>query len=265
MVKGVPGSARVIAWSIVLFALCYMLAPLLVVAGSSLTQSQFLTFPPRGVTLHWYFEVFRSEKYLMATWTSLKLATLVSLLSVTVGTMAAIAFGRFRFKGIDLLSGLFLSPLVLPAIIFGIGLLMVLSIIGTGPTFWGLVLGHLVITLPYVIRTVSAVMARSDLALEEAARTLGANWFQRYWYVVLPQCRQGIIAGAFFAFNVSFDDTVIALFVRSPGVETLPIRIYSELEFSTNPSIAAVSTVMILITVALIFLIERFLGLRRVV
>jgi putative spermidine/putrescine transport system permease protein len=236
-----------------------------VVAGSSLTRSQFLSFPPKGLTLNWYGQVFRSEKYLLAAWTSLRVATLVSFVSVIVGTMASIAFMRFRFRGGEVLALLFLSPLILPTIIFGIGLLMVLSIVGTGPTFWGLVLGHLVITLPYVIRTVSAVLARSDLFIEEAARTMGARWFQRYWYVVIPQCRQGIIAGAFFAFNVSFDDTVIALFVRSPGLETLPIRIYSELEFSTSPSIAAVSTLMILVTVGLIFLIERFLGLKRVV
>ena len=265
MVKGVPFSAKLIAGGLILLALVYMIVPLFMVAASSVTESQFMSFPPKGFSLQWYNEVIHSEKYLESAWTSFKLAGIVVIFSVTIGTMAALSLSRLRFRGSDSLSGLFLSPLILPAIVFAIGLLMFISLLGFEPSFLGLVIGHLVITLPYVIRTVTAVLERSDPFLEEAARTMGANWFMRYWKVVLPQCRQGIAAGAFFAFNISFDDAVIALFIRSPGIETLPIRIYSELEFSTSPAIAAVSTIMILLTVALIFIIERILGIQKVV
>lgn len=242
-----------------------MIVPLFMVVASSVTESQFMSFPPKGFSLKWFIEVFQMEKYLDAAWTSIKLAVTVVVLSVTVGTMAALSLTRFRFRGSEALSGVFLSPLILPAIVFAIGLLMLISLMGFQPSFPVLVAGHLVITLPYVIRTVSAVMSRSDPALEEAARTMGASWFMRYWQVLLPQCRQGIAAGAFFAFNISFDDAVIALFIRSPGIETLPIRIYSELEFSTSPAIAAVSSIMIFLTIMLIFIIDRILGIQKVV
>ncbi len=165
--------------------------------------------------------------------------------------------------GFFLLS-LFLSPLILPSLIFAIGLLIVFSRYGDGPSFTGLVIGHTVITLPYVIRTVSANLADLDPHLDEAARMMGARWWQRYGLVILPQCRTGMAAGAFFVFNISFDDAVVALFMRAPNVETLPMRIYSTLEFSPDPSVAAVSTVMIGMTIVLVLLLERFFGLARV-
>ena len=128
-----------------------------------------------------------------------------------------------------------------------------------------LVVGHVVITVPYVVRTVSAVLVGIDRATEEAARVMGANALQRYWYIILPQAAAGIAAGAFFAFNISFDDAVVAIFLRGPDTETLPIKIYTEIEFSTDPSVAAVSTLMILITVVMIVAVERLIGLRLLV
>jgi putative spermidine/putrescine transport system permease protein len=115
------------------------------------------------------------------------------------------------------------------------------------------------------VRTVGAVMAGIDPATEEAARVMGARWWQRYLYIVLPQCRAGILAGAFFAFTISFDDAVVAIFLRGPDTETLPIKIYTELEFTTDPSVAAVSTLLILLTLLIALLIERLLGLATIV
>ncbi len=265
MISGVPAGARAIAVIIVGAVVIFMLVPLAVVVLSSFSASQFLVFPPRGLSLHWYGAVFGDQAYVAAGWTSLKLAILVTALATLVGTPAAIALTWHRLPGREILAGLFLSPLVLPTLIFGLGLLMVYSIYGNGPSFSGLVVGHLVICIPFVIRTVGAVLGASDPSLHEAARTMGANRLQAYWHVVLPQARPGIAAGAFFAFNISFDDAVVALFLRAPGMETLPIRIYSQLEFSPDPSVAAVSTIMIVITIGLVVLIDRFLGLRRVV
>ena len=235
MVRGLPPFAKLLGGIIMVLVLLYMLVPLAVVIGSSISSSEFLVFPPKGVSLRWYGEILSSDKYLF----------------------------RFRFPGSEALAALFLSALVLPTLIFGIGLLMLFSIYGDGPSFFALVLGHVVITLPYVVRTVGAVLQGADRFTEEAARTMGANVWQRYWYVVLPQCKEGMAAGAFFAFNISFDDAVVALFLRAPGLDTLPLRIYSELEFSPNPSIAAASTVMIGLTVLMILLIERLFGVKK--
>lgn len=264
MVGGIPLSARLVGGLVVVFIVAFMLVPLGVVVGSSVSSSEFLVFPPRGMSLRWYGEILGSEAYLSAAWTSLKLAVVATVISLLIGTPTAIALTRFRFSGSEAVAGLFLSPLVLPTLIFAIGLLMLFSRHGSGPSFAGLVVGHVVITLPYVIRTVGAVLVNVDRHAEEAARTMGANWWRRYWYVVLPQCIEGIAAGAFFAFNISFDDAVIALFMRAPDIETLPLRIYGRLEFSPDPSVAAVSTIMIGLTVLVIVAIERTLGIRSI-
>ncbi|MEZ5879442.1 MAG: ABC transporter permease [Nitratireductor sp.] len=265
MTRATPAGVVWFATFFILAVAAYMLVPLLIVIASSLSTSEFLVFPPPGLSLRWYGEILNSDAYLSAGWTSLKLALITVVVSLSLGTPAAIALSRFRFAGRSFISSIFLSPLLLPSLIFAIGLLMVFSRYGDGPSFLGLVIGHTVITLPYVIRTVSANLADLDPHLDEAARIMGARWWQRYLLVILPQCKTGMAAGGFFVFNISFDDAVIALFMRAPNVETLPMRIYSTLEFSPNPSVAAVSTVMILMTIVLVMLLNRIFGLSNIV
>jgi putative spermidine/putrescine transport system permease protein len=163
----------------------------------------------------------------------------------------------------DGLATFFLSPLVLPSIIYAIGMLMFWSA-AFGPvsivTLW---IGHTVVALPYVVRTTLAVLAESDPFLEEAARTMGAGRLQRLFAVVVPQCLPGLAAGAFFAFNISFDEAVLSLFLRKPGLTTLPVQIYGQLEFSPDPSVAALSSIMIGLTIVLIVIIDRMLGLGK--
>ncbi len=262
MVKGIPVWAKIIAAAVIIITVFYMLTPLVVVMGASLSAGKYLVFPPQGLSLRWYGVVMKSETYLRAGFLSLRIALMVMVIAVLVGTSTAIALTRFRLPAMDLLQGLFLSPLILPTIIFGIGMLMLFSKLVGGASLWAVVAGHVVITIPYVVRTVSAVLVGVDPVTEEAARSMGARWWQRYLYVLLPQCLAGIAAGAFFAFIISFDDAVVALFLRGPDTETLPIKIYTELEFTTDPSVAAVSTLLILITVIIIFSIERLLGLK---
>ena len=264
MTGAVPGFVIVAAVAFAVAIGAFMLIPLLVVIASSVSGSEFLVFPPRGLSLRWYAQVVQSDAYLAAGWTSLKLAFITVVLSLTLGTAAAIALARFAVPGKAFLASLFLSPLILPSLIFAIGLLMVFSRYGDGPSFAGLVVGHTVITIPYVIRTVAASLADMDPHLDEAARMMGARWWQRYGLVILPQCRTGMAAGAFFAFNISFDDAVVALFMRAPDLETLPMRIYSTLEFSPDPSVAAVSTIMIGMTIILVLLLNRVFGLSRI-
>ncbi|MEZ5667289.1 MAG: ABC transporter permease [Alphaproteobacteria bacterium] len=264
MVRRTPPGARLVAWLLTGAILLFMLAPLAVVAGASVSESQFIAFPPNGLSLRWYGAVLTDDAYLGAAGTSLVLALLATVTATAVGTPAAIAIARRRLPGAAAISGLLLSPLILPTIVFAIGLLIVFSRHAGGPSFVSLWLGHSVVTLPYVVRTVVAVLADSDPALEEAARTMGARTWQRYWFVLLPQALGGIAAGAFFAFNISFDEAVVALFLRTPGLETLPLKIYGQLEFSPDPSVAAVSTVMMLLTVALLVAIDRLLGIGKV-
>jgi putative spermidine/putrescine transport system permease protein len=263
MVRAVPPALRLAAWAFVALTAIILLAPLVVVVGVSVSESQFIAFPPAGLTLRWYREVIASDAYLAAAALSLQVAVLVTLAATLVGGAAAIALHRRRLPGSQLLATAFLSPLVLPTIIYAIGMLMLWSAVLGPVSLPTLALSHTVIALPYVVRTTLAVLSEADPFLEEAARTMGAGRLQRLVHVVVPQCLPGLAAGAFFAFNISFDEAVLSLFLRKPGLTTLPVQIYGQLEFSPDPSVAAVSTIMIGVTVLLILVIDRLLGLQR--
>lgn len=263
MVRAVPTPLRVAAVIFLVLTALLLLAPLVVVAGASFSASQFVQFPPDGFSLIWYQKVLSSPDYLSAGWTSLRIALLVTVSATLIGGAAAIAIHRDQLPGSQILSSVFLSPLVLPTIIYAIGMLMLWSSVFGPANFLTLWIGHAVVAIPYVMRTTLAVLSESDPFLEEAARTMGARRLQRLWLVVVPQCMPGLAAGAFFAFNVSFDEAVLSLFLRKPGLTTLPVQIYGQLEFSPDPSVAAVSTIMIAITVILIFCIDRLLGIKN--
>ncbi|MGO3146212.1 MAG: ABC transporter permease [Leucobacter sp.] len=263
MVKSIPTFAKVLAAILIVGVTVYMLFPILVVAGASVGTSRFLTFPPGGFTLDWYEEALTSGTYLEPFRLSLIVGIITAVCSATIGTAAALALTRFKIPGAGAIQAFLMSPLTLPTIILAIGALSIASMTIGAPTIWMLVVIHTVITIPYVMRTVTGVMANRDPFTEEAARTLGASTWDRYRLVVLPIARPGIAAGAFFAFNISFDDAVIALFLRSPQLETLPIAIYGQLEYSTSPAVAAVSTMMVLLTVILIIILEKVIGLGK--
>ena len=259
----VPSWVRIAARIFVAVVVIFLLAPLVVVVGVSFSESQFIAFPPDGLSLRWYQAVLSDSTYTSAFWTSIRIAALVTVASTLVGGAAAIALHRRQLPGSAFLATFFLSPLVLPTIIYAIGMLMFWSMLFGPVSFVTLAIGHTVIAIPYVVRTTLAVLAESDPFLEEAARTMGAGRLQRLLYVVVPQAIPGLGAGAFFAFNISFDEAVLSLFLRKPGLTTLPVQIYGQLEFSPDPSVAAVSTIMIALTVLLILVIDRLLGLQR--
>lgn len=263
MVKRVPTMWKVVSGVLVVFLTLYMLVPLAVVVGASFSESRFLSFPPNGLSLAWYEEAITADYYVEPFQTSVALSLLVALLSGALGTAAALAVTRFDFPGKSAIQGFLMSPLIVPSIILGIGALSFLSTYAQGPSFTALMAAHVVMSIPYVMRTVGGVMARSNRFIEEAARTLGANAWNRYRLVILPAARPGIVAGSFFAFNLSFDDAVVALFLRTPDVQTLPIAIYGRLEFSLDPSVAAVSSLMIVITVVTMVILEKSIGLGK--
>lgn len=264
MVKATPNWLTLFTAALLVLTAGFLITPLLVVVGVSFTAGDYITFPPQGLSLRWYAKVLADGRYTAAALTSLAIAIPVTLTAAVLGAATAIGLYRRVLPGSQAITGLFLAPIVLPSIILGLGLLMLWSrTVGPSSLFTVLV-GHLVLVLPYVIRTTLAVLTTSDPFLEEAARTMGAGPWRSLWRVTVPQCLPGIAAGAFFAFNISFDEAVVSLFLRSPEVVTLPIQIYTQLEFSPDPSIAAVSSLMIALTILLIVLIERAVGLQNV-
>ena len=261
-----PVGATAVMLVLLLCVGVFLLAPLAVVAAASLSAGGFLVFPPQGLSLRWYAEVWGDPRYVEAAWTSLALALATVALAVPLGTAAALSL---RQGGASPLRGLWefllLSPLVLPAVVLAIGLLILASHVTGGPSKTMLVAGHVVIALPYVVRTVSAVLAGIDPATDDAARVMGASAWQRLLVVTLPQAKAGIAAGAVLAFIVSFDDAVLVLFLRSPTLETIPLRIYAGLEFSPDPGVAAVSTCLIVLAALAVGLSDRLLGGKQVV
>lgn len=243
----------------------FLLAPLVVVLGAAVTTSSFLEFPPSGFTLNWFREVLDEPVWRTALFASLKIAGVSMVIAAIVGIPCSIALSRTDFPGKAAINGLVLSPLMVPSIVLAISLLILYSRSGVGMPFWRLALAHGVLTAPYLIRTLTAALERVDPSLEEAARNLGATPATAWLRAVLPSVRPALLAAMFFAFIMSFDELVVALFLSGPRLTTLPMQIYGEIQYNLDPSIAAVSALLIVVTVAAVFLIERLLGVRRLI
>ncbi len=238
----------------------YLLAPILIVIPVSFSSAAYLVFPPRGFSLRWYANFFSLRELTDALALSGRLALAVMLAATLIGTMAAFALVRYRVPCRNGLRTLFMSPMVLPGVVLGIGFLIFFSRVRAIHTFWSLFLAHLVVTLPYVIRTVSAALAGFPHVLEEAGASLGASPVAVLRTITLPMLKPGILAGAIFAFIVSFDELVISIFLTGPKLSTLPVQIYNYIEFTSDPTLAAISVVLIVFTVAAVMLLERFVG-----
>jgi putative spermidine/putrescine transport system permease protein len=241
----------------------FLIAPIAVVMLASLTTTNFVTFPPRGLTLAWYAAIFAHPEFVNSLTLSLVVGAGTALVAGTFGTLAAVAIVRERVAGAGLWLALLSSPLVIPTVVLGIALLQWFTIIALPAGVVPLVIGHTVLALPYVVRLVCAGLAGIDPALERAAAGLGASPLQRLRRVTLPLIAPSVIAGGLFAFITSFDDLTVALFVVSTNVMTLPVRIYNYMQFNYDPLITSVSTVMIVLSIALVIIVERVIGVGR--
>jgi putative spermidine/putrescine transport system permease protein len=246
-----------------LLVYAFLLAPLVVIGLVSFTTTQYVTFPPVGFTLRWYAQILNNQEFLGSLTLSLGVAATTAVLATILGVPVALAIDRYLTRGRALVEGFFLSPLLLPALVIGVAMLQFYARMRWSASFQTLVIGHLVITMPYVIRLVMANLAGLDPLLERAAQNLGADPWVTFRRVVMPQAFPGIMAGMAFAFIVSFDDLSVALFVSGPFVVTLPIRIFNYIEYSLDPFVTAVSMTVMLFTAVVVVIIERFFGVGR--
>jgi putative spermidine/putrescine transport system permease protein len=241
----------------------FLLAPLVIVLAVSVNPGSVAQFPPTGLSLRWYVQALQSDLFRGAMINSLLLAAASALVSTVIGTAAALALVRARFPGKPALEALLLSPLVVPGIVLGIALLAGFAAIGFRDALWRLLLAHVLLTLPYCIRTVMISLQRLDPVLEQAAETLGASAWRVFAEVTLPLIRPGMLAGGLFAFVMSFDNVPVSVFLTSAETTTLPLAIISYLEYNFDPSVAAISSVLIILMLLLALLLERVAGLRR--
>jgi putative spermidine/putrescine transport system permease protein len=226
----------------------FLIAPSLLIVAMSFGPSRSLNFPPDGFSLTWYGNFF-SERWIEPTLTSLKVAGLSALLATVLGTMAALGILRGRFPGRQLVQALLLAPLIVPVVIVAIGLFLVFSRWGVAGSLAGLVFGHTILAIPFVLITVGASLQTVDPVYERAAASLGAGPFTTFFRVTLPLILPGVLAGALFAFVISLDEVVVAIFLTSPTVLTLPVEMWATIRDFIDPTMAAISSMLLAVTV----------------
>ena len=262
MRRRVSAGAAVSAVGVLAYA--FLLMPLIVVVVASFNAADFLSFPPRGLSLRWYRALWESDVWDESFRLSVFVTAVVTPLSLAIGTLTAYALVRYRFPGRGLVATLVMAPLVMPQIVLGIALLNYFSLLGLIDSLTGLILGHLVVTLPFTVRLVSISVHNLDPALERAAQNLGATPLQTFWRVTLPLLRPGIVAGAIFAAIISFGELAVTLLIAGARTTTLPLRIFNYTEYNFDPTINAVSTIFVVLALVLIIALDRLIGLVRI-
>jgi putative spermidine/putrescine transport system permease protein len=243
----------------------FLLLPLFTVVVASFSAGPPLSFPPPGLTIKWYQNI--SPDFIAALKTSLIVGLGATALATVFGTLGAIALQRGNLPGRRLLTTLCLSPLMVPTLVIGVSLfqftIVVWDVFGlsVGDTFIGIILGHSAFATPFVIRSVLAGQAHYDMSLEEAALNLGASPAQTFFRITAPLLMPGIVAGAIFAFLASFDDVPVALFLGGTNTVTLPVKIFTSIEFSFDASVMAVATIVVAGSTLLMIAVDRLIGL----
>jgi spermidine/putrescine transport system permease protein len=236
--------------------LLFLYLPIVVMVLLAFNQSPLYELPIVWDTV-WFQSLARNERLIRAGLNSVGLALANTVIATVLGTMTAIAFARYSFRGKALLELMLFPPITIPWLIIGTSMLIFFFWIGIGRGLHAMLLGHVALSLPYVIMVVGARLKGHGSALEEAAATLGASPWQAFWRVSLPVMAPGVVAASLFAFAVSFDQFVISYFLAPPGVSTLPVEIYAAIRKGFTPEINAISTIIVLFSMGLMLLFAR--------
>lgn len=253
---------RLFAYGVILF----LMAPMLIVVIAAFTTPGrtvgYAVFPPQHFTLDDVFAALSRDDYIASLQLSLVVALLTAFGSVILGVLAALGQRELSAARSEAISWIFLSPLVLPGVMIGIGMLQFFARIGIPTSIATLVIGHIVVTLPYSLRMIGANLVAFDSTQERASASLGARPIQTFALITMPQLRIGLIAAFVFAYLVSFDDVTISVFLQSPEMVTLPVRLYTQMDSPITPAVLGISALLILLTVIVVVVIERTLSLR---
>lgn len=236
--------------------LVFLYVPIIVLALMGLNDSVHYALPFQFST-RWYEALAGNERLLDASLNSVWIALANTAIATTLGTMAAFAFARYRFRGKSVLQLLLFPPITIPWLIIGTSMLVFFFWTGIGRGLHAMLLGHVALSLPYVIIVVGARMASFGPELEEAAASLGATPLQRFLRISIPVMAPGIVAAALFAFAVSFDQFVISYFLAPPGVSVLPVEIFSAIRKGFTPEVNAISTIVIMVSMGIMLVFAR--------
>ncbi len=259
----IRAAGRVLAWAMLAGAVVFLLAPLVVTVLDSLSPSPVFQLPNGRLTLGWYERVGRLDGLVEAVVLTMEVATVATAISLVLGTLAAIAVVRGRFAGREAIATFLVSPLMLPGLVLGIAMLQYFRAIGLREALPSLLLAHVVIVLPFVMRTLTAGLARFDFALIDAARTLGLSYPRAILGVMVPVLAPSFITGGLFGFLASVDNYPVSIFLTDVYHRTLPIQLLQYLGESPDPTVAAVSSIIIGLTVLMLIAGDRMVGLNR--
>ena len=249
-------SFRVLCGLILLF----LITPILIIIPLSFNSDSFLMYPMSGFSLRWYEEFFYSDTWTHALKNSLIVSPFATLLAMALGTPAAIGLTRIDFPGKALLTAVLISPMVVPVVIVGVATYLVFAPVGLYGSYLGLIMVHAALGVPFVVTTVSATLEGFDYNLVRAAASLGANPLTAFFRVTLPLVAPGVISGGLFAFGTSFDEVVVTLFLAGPEQTTLPRQMFSGIRENISPAIAAVATILTLVSVLMLLTLEWLRG-----
>ena len=242
----------------------FLAIPVLVIVYDAFNPSGLLVFPPRTLTLEWFANFFGSPRFRSALANSVLIAALVTPLTLAIAVPTSVALVRRQFAGKGLLNALTLSPLVIPGVVSGVAFLNLFTAVGLVGGFWRIAVAMVCFTLPFAVRAVVATLHGLDPALEEAARNLGGRAWQAFLFVTLPQLRPGLLAGALFVFAEAIDNFSIAVFLTDLRTQTLPVEAYGYIRDFDDPTVAALATVLIVQSLVLVFVLQRVIGMDRV-
>jgi putative spermidine/putrescine transport system permease protein len=251
-------------WAIVSSILLFLTLPAIVVLMTSVNPTEIVRFPPQGFSLRWYERVFTYEDFRSAFYNGAVVTLFASTIAAIVGVAAAYLTSRFKFRGRNLLDSILASPLIIPRFTTGFGFLLLGSQFGLSNSYFIVILAHIVLVLPFVTRSVYVSLANIDLSLERSAANLGASPMRVFLRITLPLLTPGIVGGWLIAAILSFTEFTASLYVTSYATQTLPVAMYTYVREYTDPTIAAISALLIIVTTAGMFLIDRSLGLKRV-
>ncbi|MBN9499438.1 MAG: ABC transporter permease [Alphaproteobacteria bacterium] len=243
--------------------LAIQLAPIVVVVLVSVSASPVFDVTVGEFSARWWERLWANRTFWSAMTLSAQIAAVSTFLAILLGTPAAIAIARAAFPGRDALAALILSPLMLPGIVLGIAMLQGFKAYGLTVPLAAIVAGHVVMTLPFIVRSILAALALFDFTLIDAARTLGCSFPRAIRKVMIPALAPAYVSGGIFAFLASFDNYPISIFLADARTKTLPVQLLEYIEESPNPMIAAVSTLLLVLTIVALLALERFVGLRR--
>lgn len=243
----------------------FLFAPLIVIAMTSIGTENYIAFPPKGFTLKWFTNIFQSESFMSSMATSFTISIVATLVALIIGIPAAYGLSRSKFKGVDALKSFFFSPLIVPGIVIGFALFQFLIAELNLSVYLSLFIGHTLVIIPYIIRVVGSSLEGVEYSIEEAALSLGCTKVQSFFKVVIPNITSGIIAAFMLAFINSFNNVPVSMFLTGPGVSTLPITMMNYIEYNYDPTVSALSVLLMIITIGVMFVAEKTLGLGKFV